>query len=254
MCGYRFFRWGLFLFCLAVSAVWAADKVLYVDVRNRPPDMVKNGDRHSGPLLEVIDRAAQKIGYRTVYVERRFELSLSLLQQKKGNIDIVPRVVWTSEREKQFDYLGPIGSNDIEILFLVKAGQEGTIRRFEDLEKLSVGTKAKTAYFERFDKNAAIRKIEAIDDDNLVQMFRAGRFDTMIVLDKPALEAALKKFGIGDYAYAQYRHPLRLDIYFGITKDHPERAALQKTLKEMGRSGEIFEIYRKAGVSLSTSR
>jgi len=237
---------------LVQPAAWATDKVLRVDVRSRPPEMVIDGKQYKGPLLDIIERAAGKIGYRVLFKERRFSQSLELLQ--KGETDIVPRVVWTSERAKQVDFLGPIGQNDIQIEFLVKPGKEGTIKRFEDLEKLRVGTKEKTAYFERFDKNTTIKKIESFDDDNMTRMFQGGRFDTMIILDRPAVEAALKKNGIKDYAFAEYRYPLSLKIYYGIAKGHKQRAGLQKALVAMAKSGEVKKVYNKYGISISSAK
>jgi len=240
--------------CWPVLALLAEERILYVDVRNRPPEMVVEDGRYSGPLLETIQLAASRIGRKVIFVERRFERSLDLLVQRKGNLDIVPRVLRTPERDRLMDFLGPIGAIDSEIVFLVKPGQQQAIRRFEDLERRSLGVKAGSSYFERFDQNDNIRKIAGADDDNLVRMFQAGRFDTMIVLDQGALEVALRKHGVSDYAFAEYRHPQRLYFYYAMAKEHPDRPALQQALETMSRSGEIREIFRKAGVKISQPR
>jgi len=53
---------------------------------------------------------------------------------------------------------------------------------------------------------------------NLAQMFDGGRFDAMIVLDKPAIEKILKEKNIA-YAWADYKVPLKLGVFFRYGQD-----------------------------------
>jgi polar amino acid transport system substrate-binding protein len=117
------------------------------------------------------------------------------------------------------------------------------------LEKLTVAMKRGAYYFERFNKNRKIRKLELNDDDNMVKMFRAGRFDTMIINDKKALESALKKHNITEYSFAKYTFYRKMGNYYGIAPNHPARERLQKAIEEMIKTGRIDEIYSKYGVT-----
>jgi polar amino acid transport system substrate-binding protein len=229
------------VFLLQPHVLRAQDKVLIIDIRHRPPDMIVEGEKFSGPLLDIIEEAAQKIDYRVQYQERQFEGSLHYLSQ--GKIDILPRTICTRERAANIDYLGPIGYQKKESRFLVKQGRKNAIQRFEDLKGMTVGIKRGTVYFEQFDASQEMTKIQANDDENLVAMFVRNRFDTMIVLDKPAVEAALKKHQVTDYAYARYSYPLLIGIYYGIVEDHPEKERLQQILEEMALSGRVNAIY-----------
>lgn len=115
---------------------------------------------------------------------------------------------------------------------------------------MKVGVKRKTAYFKMFDKDTSIRRCESLDDEKLAKMFEAGRFETLIVLDKPAIENVLKEQNIG-YAWADYKVPLKLEVYFGLAKTSKHAAVagpLSEALKKMVRSGRIAEIYIKFGV------
>lgn len=234
------------MFALLPNILRAKDEMLIVDIRHRPPEMNVEGKKYSGPLLDIIEAAAHRIGYQVKYQVRQFQGSLRYLE--RGKIDILPRTICTQERAAVIDYLGPIGYEQKEILFLVKQGKEASIQRFEDLKHLTVGVKRGTVYFEAFDKSHAINKVVSHDDENLVRMFAHNRFDTMIVLDKSAVEFALKKYHISDAAYAHYRHPLRIGIYYGIAPNHPAKDALQHALEDLVTSGRVNAIYHQYGL------
>lgn len=233
---------GAMLFLLFPDIVRARDdKTLLVDVRQRPPEMTVEAETVSGPLIDIITEAAQRTGYAVKFQVRQFQGSLRYLEC--GLIDILPRAICTPARTKTMEYLGPIGYEPKEILFLVKPGQENSIQTFDDLKRLTVGVKQGTVYFEEFDANQEIVKIESDDDENLVRMFVRNRFETMIILDKHAVEAALDKYQITGYAYAHYRYPVHLAIYYGIRQGHPAQDALQQALEAMVASGRIKAIY-----------
>jgi polar amino acid transport system substrate-binding protein len=234
----------LVLVCvLGPSALFAQDTTLVVDLRHRPPEMIVEGEQYSGPLLDILEEAAQKAGYQIKYQVRQFQGSLEYL--KRGEIDVLPRTIYTQRRAEVIDYLGPIGYERKEILFLVKQGKEASIQRFEDLKRLTVGVKRGTVYFEEFDQSQEINKVVSHDDENLVRMFAHNRFETMIILDKSAVEFALKKYRISDYAYAHYRHPICIGLYYGITRGHPAKDALQHALEDLVTSGRVNAIYHK---------
>jgi polar amino acid transport system substrate-binding protein len=238
----------LFLLGGTGAGTYAQDRVLKMDVRNRPPDiLIDDSGKCTGPLIDIIEYAAAKLGYTLKYQQRQFDGSLLVLPG--GAIDLVPRAGWTEERAKSIEFLGPIGYEDKDVLFLVKKGKEGLIKSYADLAHLSIGVKRGSIYFDRFDKDASLKRIESQDDDNMVKMFEAGRFDTMITIDKNALEAALKKNNIGNYAYAQFKYVNSLGVFYGIAPHHPLKVDLQKILDGMIKSGMITEIYKKHGVA-----
>jgi polar amino acid transport system substrate-binding protein len=121
------------------------EKVLRADCRQRPPEMIVNEKtgRCSGPLLDILDEAARHVGYTVKWRTAPFQRSYKELQQ--GPVDIVPRVILTEERKAFVAYLGPIGYQQKDIVFLVRKGQESQIATYDGLRKLKVGTKRDTA-------------------------------------------------------------------------------------------------------------
>jgi polar amino acid transport system substrate-binding protein len=149
-------------------------------------------------------------------------------------------------------FLGPIATQNRDILFLVKAGEEARIKAYEDLYKVTVGVKRRTVYFDRFNADLALHKIESIDDENMARMFIMGRFDTMAVLDRAAIENALKHLGYDRFSYADYRQSNRIEHYFGMSRNSPHFAIfdeLNQALLDMVASGRIKQIYHAYGLA-----
>ncbi|MGH8353535.1 MAG: substrate-binding periplasmic protein, partial [Pseudomonas sp.] len=200
-------------------------------------------------LEEAARRAGASIRWRFVPFAR------SLEDLRFGRVDVVPRVLYTAERARYIHFLPSIGAQAKTIRFIVRPGREASLRRYADLRQQVIGAKRGTAYFEPFDHDELIRKQLAVDDDLLARMFRAGRYDAMIVLDQAAIEAEFQRLGFTAYSYADYRHEQWIDnhygasrrLYQGARKDLYERLA--RALEEMRVSGEVGRIYRRFGVA-----
>jgi polar amino acid transport system substrate-binding protein len=242
--------WVVSMMQFTVSA-FAQDQTLRADYRQRPPEMVvdeKTG-RFFGPLIDVLEAAAQQVDYRITWRKAPFQRSYKELQL--GLVDIVPRVILTEERKAFVAYLGPIGCQRKDIVFLVRKGRNDLINRYEDLRKVRVGTKRDTAYFEQFNKDTSIRKVLSLDDRNMSRMFVAGRFEAMIVLDKDSIERAFKEINFNDYTYANYRHIQKIGNYYGMSKKSPNiqtYSKLNSVLQELTTPGQVNEIYKKHNV------
>lgn len=244
---------GFLLAMLVYSGTaFAAEQALKADFRHRPPEMVVEGDRLSGPIKDVLEEAASSLGYTVQWRLAPFPRSLEDINS--GQIDILPRAIRNAEREVFISFLGPIGMQRKDILFLVKTGEEGLIRSYEDLSKFTIGIKRETAYFEQFDKDASLRKEVSGDDFNLARMFIGGRFDTVAILDRPAMESALAGLEFKNYAYAEYRFEQTIGNYFGMSKTSVNAALspqIDAKLKEMVASGRIAEIYAQYGAAMN---
>ena len=245
-------RWSTLKLFLALSllsiagTVLAEDSSLRADYRQRPPEMVideKTG-RFSGPLIDILEEAARKIGHRIKWRKAPFQRSYKELQL--GLVDVEPRVILTEERKAFVAYLGPIGYQRKDIVFLVRKGREGLLKLYDDLHKIRVGTKRDTAYFKQFNEDKDINKILSLDDKNMAKMFAANRFDTMIILDVSAIEEALKDINFSDYSYANYRYVQKIGNYYGMSKKSPRIGLYEKlnaALLGLARSGRVKEIY-----------
>lgn len=239
----------LLLLLFFPSQILSETNVLFADFRHRPPEMLLIDGQRSGPLKVILEEAARSIGYKIKWRNAHFARSLKDIE--KGSIDIIPRMIRNSEREKFAHYLGPIGYQKKDILFLVKKGQENLINGYDDLKNLQIEVKRKTAYFNKFDQDTSLNKRENLDDDNMARMFKYGRFDTMPVLDRLSLEAALVKINVTNYAYANYKYVNRIGNFYGMSKSSPNVGIYEKlnaSLLNLAKSGRVGIIYRDHGL------
>jgi len=246
--------YGLVLSCsLCLAPLAMAEEELIADYRLRPPEMLEVDGQPSGPLVSVLETAAQRSGLTIRWRKAPFIRSLEDL--KSGRIDLVPRVIFTEERTAFIHYLPPIGSQRKTILFIVRPGQEASLHDYADLYARAVGAKRGTAYFAEFDRDPLIDKHLASDDLILTRMFQAGRLDCLAVLDRDAVEAEFSSLGFSDYTYADYRYEQWIDNHYGASRrgyEGAKRALYDRfgvALSDMRVSGEIERIYSRHGVT-----
>lgn len=115
----------------------AADDVLCVDFRERTPEMRVVDGLPSGPLVSVLETAAQRVGVELHWRQAPFLRSLDDL--RTGRIDLVPRVLMTEARRAYIHYLPSIGNQPLHVRFVVRPGQEARLSRYEDLYRLALG-------------------------------------------------------------------------------------------------------------------
>nr|WP_322938944.1 transporter substrate-binding domain-containing protein [Pseudomonas sp. s4] len=230
----------------------AADDVLRVDFRERTPEMRVVDGLPSGPLVSVLETAAQRVGVELHWRQAPFLRSLDDL--RTGRIDLVPRVLMTEARRAYIHYLPSIGNQQLNVRFVVRPGEEARLSRYEDLYDLSLGVKRGTAYFEPFDSDDLLGRAYASDDAQLAAMFRAGRLDTIAVIDVLPMEAQFQAMNFRAYSYAHYAHMQVLGNHFGasLKRYRSDRRALYDRLgaelERMREEGEVALIYHRYGV------
>lgn len=237
------------LFALTCAA---ADDVLRVDFRERPPEMRAVDGMPSGPLISVLETAAHRLGIDLHWREAPFLRSLDDL--RSGRVDLVPRALLTEQRREYIHFLPSIGNQQLNIRFVTRPGEEGRLSRYEDLYQLTLGVKRGTAYFEPFDSDEKLGRIYASDDAQLAAMFRAGRIDTIAVIDVLPMEAQFQAMNFRAYSYAHYAHQQVLGNHFGASlkryqndrRDLYDRLGAE--LQRMREEGEVALIYHRYGV------
>jgi polar amino acid transport system substrate-binding protein len=245
---------GLLCAWLVIGTANAQNKVLIADARPRPPEIFadeKTGVA-SGPWVAILDEAAKKIGYSVQW--RIVPFTRALEEAKNGSTDIVPGIYIDEDRKSYMEFVGPVGTEHSPVRFLVREGQEHQLKSYEDLKKMRIGIKRGSIYFPQFDQDKSIQRVASQDDDNMVKMLVAGRFDAMIVNNVEAASVALERNQIRGTAWAEYKPARAMPRYYGISKRTKHNVAilgpaLAEALKAMGKSGRIAEIYQQHGLN-----
>lgn len=249
----QIFLFAFFSF-MAITNVFAQMKILVADARPRPPELTadeKTGTAN-GPWVSVLNEAAASIGYQVQWRVVPFPRTLD--DAKNGAVDIVPGIYIDEQRKAIMEFVGPIGTERRPIRFLVREGKEHQLKSYDDLKKMRVGIKRGSLYFPQFDQDSSINRVASQDDDNMVKMLIANRFDTMIVNNVDAASAALTRNAIKGTAWADYQAERALPRYYGISKRSKHNAAslssaLTEALKTMRKNGRIAEIYKQHGLA-----
>ncbi|WP_457788384.1 transporter substrate-binding domain-containing protein [Pseudomonas sp. PL-6] len=118
----------------------AAQEVLRVDFRERPPEMRAVDGLPSGPLISVLETAAQRLGVRLHWRQVPFLRSLDDL--RSGRVDLVPRVLLTEQRRAYIHYLPSIGSQRLNVRFIVRPGREAELARYPTCTSRTWGSNA----------------------------------------------------------------------------------------------------------------
>lgn len=247
-------RLGFFCGLLVFGTANAQDKILISDARPRPPEIFadeKTGAA-SGPWVTVLNEAAKKIGYSIQW--RIVPFTRTLEDAKNGTTDIVPGIYIDDDRKNYMEFVGPVGTEHSPVRFLVLEGQEHQLKTYDDLKKLRIGIKRGSIYFPQFDQDKSIQRVASQDDDNMVKMLVAGRFDAMIVNNVEAASVALERNQVRGTAWADYKPARAMPRYYGISKRTKHNVevlvpALTEVLKSMNKSGRIAEIYRLHGLN-----
>jgi polar amino acid transport system substrate-binding protein len=234
------------------TSSFAEKIVLKADCRRRPPEMIYNKETKecSGPLIDILNMAVKDVGAEIKWSRRPFQKSYALL--KRGKIDILPRVIKTKERKEDVKYFSAIGYQVKNIVFAVKKGHENDIQKFEDLQKYRICTKRGTAYYDQYNDNSSIFKINSVDDADLSRKFVRGRCDAAIILDIKAFEKVMKSMKTDDYAYAKYQFANKIGNHFAMSLKSKHINLFQKidtTLKKMIEFDKIKDIYKKYNLS-----
>jgi hypothetical protein len=93
------------VFCawLTSSSVLAAEQLVTVGVYDNPPKVfVSEAGQSEGIFIDIIEHIAQKEGWRLEYVSGSWAQGLDRLEQ--GDIDLMPDVAYTSERERNYSF------------------------------------------------------------------------------------------------------------------------------------------------------
>ena len=173
---------ALFLTLLFVIPALSAAKVLKVGVYNNNPTIFMNGDGNaSGLFVELLEDIAAQEDWQLQYVFGHWAELYDLL--KKGEIDILPAIAFSKEREKFLDYTDEtVMSNWAQIY----TPASRSISSILELEGKKIAVKVGDIHFEALKKltndfNISCRFIEAEDYETVLEMLAAEYLDFGVV-------------------------------------------------------------------------
>jgi len=241
-----FFILSMFLsafLCLASLPASARDRAtLTIGVyENAPKIFTSESGKPAGIFIDIIEHIAESEGWNLRYVSGTWGEGLDRLA--KGEIDLMPDVAYTADREKKYSF------HKVPVLsswFQVYASKGSGIKSILDLDGKRIAVLDRSVQQEAFEQLAngfglRISLISLPDYKNLFEIVARGEADAAITNRFYGVMYA-KKFGLEDTAVIF--HPT--DLFFAAPKNVPKQllATLDRHISNLKK--EPQSIYYKS--------
>ena len=196
-----------------------------------PAKIIENG-RFGGTDVLMLEELAKPIGLIFEYVECPWRRCLVMLEA--GEVDLISSISKSPERERYLQFIEPAYRNGYDIYFYTRGAD---LRRYEDLNGLTIGLIRGSAYFERFDEDHRLTKFAVTREEQLIDMLSKGRLDVIV--------------GIGrnlDYLFQ------RRDLSTMIRKTSLVVPTVARTHLAISRKSPSLHLAPKLGQSLSAMK
>jgi len=140
--------------------VFADDKTYIADFETWAPFRIADSSSPGGFKgldIEILNEISEKLNIKIQV--RRSPWARSLENIKTGNSDIITGVAYTDERAEFIDYIEP-SYYSVNPVFYVQKGKGHLIKNYNDLYSYSIGYSIKSAYFEPFNSDRKLKKVE----------------------------------------------------------------------------------------------
>jgi hypothetical protein len=217
----QFLRWFIIIFfiiCSVIPFAQADDQIVRVGVyENAPKIFTAENGRPSGIFIDIIEFIAKREGWNLEYVSGTWVEGLDRLA--KGEIDLMPDVAYTAEREKIYSF------HKVPILsswYLVYAPKGHNIHSIFDLKEkrlLVLERSVQEAAFDRLSKGFGLNVtlIAVPDYKTMFEKVSKREADAAITNRFYGMMHA-KTFGLEDTAVVFEPS----DLFFAATKDDPK--------------------------------
>lgn len=240
-------KYCLYLFILFVChSVFAIEQKrdLKVAVYIEPPFVGLDGDELVGYNIDIVKLLSKQLNLNPVFILCPFARCLVLVKQ--GEADMILGLKKLADREKYLIFLEPpYMVQHYPLRFFTLASKNTTINNFADLTRLTVGTMRGASYFELFDQNKAINRVELTSREQLVNMLLRGRIDTFIEREESIIPLLPKDDYKEKLSLASYQYNQAVNSYIAISKKSDLKAdvkAISNQLKKLVESGTIKSI------------
>ncbi len=230
----------------ASQTVIAQENSPIVAVTHWPPWKIIKGDHFEGIDVSILEALGNRLNVNFQYIECPWNRCLELI--RSGEADIIPGIAKQTDREEYMYFISPPYKELFSTAFYTRKGQKGQphpIQRYEDLYNLEVGMIRGGVYFDRFDKDPKITRIEVTKEIQLLSMLDKGRLDVIIGNDLN-IEYLIHTRGFsGKFDKAPFTVESYTPTYIAISKKSKFIdiiPLMEVSLKNMVESGEIEEI------------
>jgi polar amino acid transport system substrate-binding protein len=164
---------------LAAALLWAgpaiASEKLRVAMVHWPPAKIVENGRFGGTDVIMLEELAGQLGIVLEYIECPWRRCLVMIEA--GDVDLISSIAKSPERERYLQFIEPPYRNGYDIHFYTRGSD---LKRYEDLQGLTIGLIRGSAYFGRFDQDRSLAKFAVTREEQLIDMLSRGRLDVIL--------------------------------------------------------------------------
>ncbi len=166
---------------------------------------------------------------------------------KAGQVDMITGIAWTAERSVFMEYV-PTSYYTVQPILYTQKGKGASIKTYGDLTGKSIGQSKNSAYFEPYNSDAALQKINLSTEIQIIQMLALNRLDIAIGTD-PNISWDISRLGYGTVLEpTAFRPPVKTDLFIAFSKKSPVAALaprFDEAVRRMLADGTIERIADK---------
>jgi polar amino acid transport system substrate-binding protein len=231
-------------------SVFADERTYIADFETWTPFRIEDNSApygFKGLDIEILDEISKKLNIKIQV--RRSPWARSLENIKTGESDIITGVAYTDERAEFIDYVEP-SYYSVNPVFYVQKGKGHLIKNYSDLNSYSIGYSIKSAYFEPFNSDRKLKKVELSTEAQLIKMLVLGRVDVIIGTNPNLAYDLLQSGNSLKVEPVYYAPPKTTKLYIGLSKKSPlttRKKDIEKVINNMlieNRIKKIMTNYR----------
>ena len=188
-----------------------------------PPFGLSEGGQESGIDIDVAREIARRMKFDLSV--RKCPFKRCLTEMELGRLDLQAGIARNEERARYMSYAEQ-PYHQVSVVFHVRKGERGRLQAYEDLKALRVGAVVKSHYFEPFNSDMSLDKIEVPEEKQLPAMLVAGRIDTYVGTNPNASYDILTRGYKDRLELAAYRPDIDVPVYFAISRKSPLMARM----------------------------
>lgn len=207
----------LYVILILVSITYARDTVL-VSTDTWPPFRIGNTPAMTGIDIDILKELEKELNVAFIVNQAPWVRCLDLM--KNGQTDVMIGLAKTSEREEYISYSKqPYYS--CSPAFFVRKGSKVVINTYNDLKKITIGYARASAYFESFDSDISLQKVDIADETTLIKMLLSDRVQAIVGTDcQVAFDLKIHGWSKSIERTA-YKPNAQTYLYIGISKKSP---------------------------------
>ncbi len=222
----------------------ADDKIRY-GISHWPPYGLTEQTQITGIDYDVSQEISKRLGIELDYRVCPFKRCLQ--EMENGQLDLLAGIARNPEREKYMAYTETPYSA-VAVVFYVRKGEASRLATYEDLYEMRVGYVSKSHYFEPFNSDAKVPKVDVDKERRLLPMLHSGRIDTYVGTDPNASYEVLTMGYKDKLEKAPFNPKKEVPIHFATSRKSKYVALVSRISEiifDMHEDGTIREIHAK---------